>query len=141
MLQHEGLSPYPVPRDSTPSEPGAASRALARVRWFSLDGRLAAGEDPAGSKLLAARVDSREALYARGLARLERLLSDSTGPAFQGSAGQLSAELERVEDELSGIAREGAPQSGARGSSPRRLSRLRTRDSAVPPRAAGSSFA
>jgi len=164
------------------------------VRWFSLDGRLAAGEDPAGSKLLAAqaarlnaprhremlasaldglllaaeqgpsatrvspsreallrnedavrglatRVDSREALYARGLARLERLLSDSTGPAFQGSAGQLSAELERVEDELSGIAREGAPQSGARGSSPRRLSRLRSRDSAVPPRAAGSSFA
>ena len=34
-------------------------------------------------------------LYARGLARLERLLSDGTGPVFRGGAGALAAELER----------------------------------------------
>ena len=129
MLTHEGLLPSPASHRTTdrpPAEPGRALRALARVRWFSLDGRLAAGEDPAGSRLLAAqaarltasrhrellaaalgglmlaaeesprisrvapsrtallrneqavrslarRVDSREALYARGLARLELL--------------------------------------------------------------------
>ncbi len=194
MLHQEGLFPYAVPRDSTPSEPGAAMRAVARVRWFSLDRRLAAGEDPAASKLLAAqaarltaprhremlaaalgglllaaeqgpsaarvspsrdallrneeavrelaaRVDSREALYARGLARLERLLSDSTGPAFHGTAARLSAELARVDDELSGIADEAPPPSASRGRSPRRLARLRSRDAAVPPGSAGSSFA
>ncbi len=194
MLHHEGLLPRSLPREpaATP-EPGAAIRAIARVRWFSLDGRLAAGEDPSGSKLLAAqaarltaprhremlaaalgglllaaeqgpsatrvspsrdalvrnedavrelarRVDSREALHSRGLARLERLLSDSTGPAFDGSAGQLSAELARVDDELSGIAR-GTPPGGAREGSVRRLARLRSRDAAVPPSFAGSSFA
>jgi hypothetical protein len=163
------------------------------VRWFSLDGRLAAGEDPAALKLLAAqaarltapghremlaaalgglllaaeqgpragrlapsrdallrnegavrelasRVDSREALYARGLARLERLLSDATGPAFHGSAGQLSAELQRVEDELSGVARE-APPRASRGRSLRRLARMRGRDAANPAGPAGASFA
>src|SRR5690242_1053006 len=156
MLQHEGLFPAPrLAARPAPPEPGPATRVLARVRWFSLDGRLAAGEDPASSRLLAAqaarltsprrrellagaigglllaaregpsagrvspsrgallrnetllrelaqRVDSSEPLYARGLARLERMLSDSTGPAFRGSAAELSAELERVEDELSG---------------------------------------
>ena len=194
MLHHEGLFPYSAPRDTAvPPEPGIAVKAIARVRWFSLDGRLAAGEDPAGSKLLAAqaarlttprhremlaaalgglllaaeqgprasrmnpsrdallrnegavrdlarRVDSRETLYARGLARLERLLSDSTGPAFTGSAAQLSAELARVEDELSGVASEAPPSSAVRGGSLRRLARLRSRDETALPGYAGSSF-
>src|SRR4051794_8925960 len=146
MLTHEGLLPSPASRHATERsrrEPGALLRALARVRWFSLDDRLAAGEDPAGSRLLAAqaarltapprrdmlaaalgglllaaeegprvsrvtpsrtallrnedavhalqrRVYSREVLYARGLARLERLLSDSRSPAFGGSAAELA---------------------------------------------------
>jgi hypothetical protein len=154
MLQQEALLSAPVPR-AAPREPGAGLRAIARVRWFSLDGRLAAGEDPARSRLLAAqaarltsprqrerladalggllraaargpavsrlspsrialsrneaalrelarRVGSQETLYAGGLARLERLISDSTGPVFRGDAGELSAELGRIESELSG---------------------------------------
>jgi hypothetical protein len=194
MLHQEGLFPYSVPREHAAGEPGPASRAIARLRWFSLDGRLVAGEDPARSKLLAAqaarltaarhretlaaalnglllaaeqgpgaarvrpsrdavlrnasmvrelarRVDSRETLYARGLARLELLLSDSTGPAYRGSAGRLSAELARVDDELSGVAREAPPRSAGRGRSLRRLARVRSRDAAVAPGLAGSSFA
>ncbi len=179
MLQHEGLFPArPLALGRQRSEDGWASRALARVQWFSLDGRLAAGEDPAGSRLLAAqaarlnrprhrellaaavgglllaagerprvsrvpmdrgallanenalrelarRVDSREALYARGLARLERLLSDSAGPAFRGGAGALSTEIARIHDELSGIPGDPPHAGAARGRSVRRLARLR----------------
>jgi hypothetical protein len=205
MLQHEGLFPSPVSRAAAPPaprEPGPALRALSRLRWFSLDGRLAAGEDPARSRLLAAqarrltaprhrerlaaaldgmllaaadaprisrvapsrdallrnepavrdlarRVDSREALYARGLAHLERLLSDSTGPVFRGGDAELSAELERVEGELSGRpAPQPAQQAGPRFSRPRslrRLARPRGRrgrgQMADPPGFAGGSFA
>ncbi len=166
MLQHEGLSPAPpLTLRRTAREPGWPSRTLARVRWFSLDGRLAAGEDPAGSPLLAAqaarlieprrrellaaavgglllaaserprvsrvpisrgallrneaalrelarRVDSRETVYARGLARLELMLGDASSPAFRGSAGALSAEIERVHAELSGV-RTDPPAAGA----------------------------
>jgi len=198
MLTHEGLLPSPASRRAgRRQEPGAALRALARTRWFSLDGRLIAGEDPAGSRLLAAqaarltsprrrellaaalgglliaaeegpriarvelsrsallrnepavralarRVDSREALYARGLARLERLLSDSTGPAWGGAAAwELAAELRRIEDELSGTAGEAPARDASRGRSVRRLARLRAgygRPAADPPGFAGSSF-
>ncbi len=201
MLQHEGLSSAPAlaPRRA-PREPGWPSRTLARVRWFSLDRRLAAGEDPAGSPLLAAqaarlteprrrellaaavgglllaasepprasrvpmsrgallrneaalrelarRVDSRETLYARGLARLELMLGDASSPAFDGSAGALSAEIERVHAELSGARTEPRLAGTSRGAglSVRRLARLRrgpASQRAGDPRAfAGSSFA
>jgi hypothetical protein len=204
MVQHEGLFPSQTSfHAAAPAtrEPGPGLRALARMRWFSLDERLAAGEDPAGSRLLAAqaarlttprhremlaaamgglllaaeegprvsqvapsrtallrnqaaaralahRVDSREALYARGLARMERLLSNAAGPAFQGGAGELAAELERIETELSGgPAAEASLGGSARASrrrSVRRLARLRSGSrgaGADTPGFAGSSFA
>jgi hypothetical protein len=201
MLQQEGLFPAPArPLPAAPAirEPGLAVRALAHIRGFSLNSRLAAGEDPASSRLLAAqaarltaprrremlaaalgglllaaeqgprvsrvtpsrtallrnetavrelarRVDSTEALYARGLARLERLLSDSTGAAYQGSPAELAAELEHVETELSGRAAAPAPKSAApRRHAVRGLARLRAgRGRALapdPPGFAGSSF-
>jgi hypothetical protein len=203
MLQHEGAFPHPLlATPPAPREPHAVHQALARLRSFSLDERLAAGEDPARSRMLAAqaarltaprhrevlaqalgglvlaahhgtrrsrvspsrnavlgneqalralarRVDSREPLYARGLARLERLLSDTTGPVFSGGAAGLSAELARIDGELSGTPaplREGPhPPRPARGRSVRRLARLRGGPSSVaepaPPGFAGSSFA
>ena len=76
-------------------------------------------------------------LYARGLARLERLLSDSTGPAFSGSAGELAAELERIDAELSGRPTAAPPgrraAGGSRGGSVRRLARLRGGSGLGPP--------
>jgi hypothetical protein len=204
MLQHEGLSPAPpLALRRAPREPGWPSRTLARVRWFSLDGRLAAGEDPAGSPLLAAqaarlieprrrellaaavgglllaaserprvsrvpmsrgallrneaalrelarRVDSRETVYARGLARLELMLGDASSPAFRGGAGALSAEIERVHAELSGVRTE-PPAAGASrglrgpGHSLKRLAGPRrgpaSQRAGDPPGFAGSSFA
>lgn len=198
MLTHEGLLPFPAPGATAERtrEPGATLRALARLRSFSLDGRLAAGEDPARSRLLAAqaarltaprrrellasalgglliaaeeaprisrvvpsrsallrneaavralqhRVDSREALYARGLARLERLLSDSSGPAYRGGAAALADELARVQDELSGHAAPEPPPAGSRGRSVRRLARVRGGGRGAagePPGFAGGSF-
>src|SRR3954451_16265277 len=86
MLTHEGLLHSPVSRrttDSPPGDPGHAMRALARVRWFSLDGRLAAGEDPAGSRLLAAQAarltsPRRRELLAAALGGL--MLAAEEGP-------------------------------------------------------------
>jgi hypothetical protein len=203
MLQHEGAFPHPLlATPPAPREPSAAQRALARLRSFSLDARLAAGEDPVRSRMLAAqaarltaprhrellaqalgglvlaaqhgtrpsrispsrsavlgneqalralarRVDSREPLYARGLARLERLLSDTTGPAFSGDTAALSAELTRIESELSGapapLPEFPSAPGPARAGSLRRLARLRSRQSSAaapaPPCFAGSSFA
>ncbi|HXB14697.1 MAG TPA: hypothetical protein VNV44_03030 [Solirubrobacteraceae bacterium] len=184
MLQHEGSFPAqarPLPAAPAVPEPGVALRALARLRWFSLDVRLAAGEDPSRSRLLAAqaarltdprrrellaaaigglllaaergpragrvtpsrsallrneasarelarRVDSTATLYARGLARLELLITDSTGPAWDGGPGELAAELERIETELSGgAAVQDSPRrtAAARARSARRLARMR----------------
>ena len=179
MLVHEGLSPTsPLALPRAPREPGRALRALARVRWYSLDGRLAAGEDPAGSRLLAAqaarltearkrerlaaavgglllaarehprmsrvpvergallrneaalrelarRVDSRETLYARGLARLEHLLGDSSSPVFRGGSGELPAEIERIQDELGGLPTDPPAAGASRARSVRRFGRLR----------------
>lgn len=199
MLVHEGLSPTPQPalRRAT-REPNRASRALARVRWYSLDGRLAAGEDPAGSRLLAAqaarltearkrerlaaavgglliaarerphmsrvpldrgallgneaalrelarRVDSREALYARGLARLEHMLGDASGPAFRGGSGGLSHEIERIQTELGGRPTDPPAAGASRAVSARRFRRLRRIAgppvATEPPGFAGDSFA
>jgi hypothetical protein len=172
------------------------------MRSFSLDARLAAGDDPARSPLLAAqvanltdprrrellatalgglvvaagdrprisrlspsrsavlrneaallelarRVDSQEALYARGLARLELLLIDASGPAFHGGPAHLAAELERIELELGGFASgEPAPPSAsgdARGHAVRRLARMRRGSgrpvAPAPPGFVGGSFA
>jgi hypothetical protein len=199
MLQHEGLSSVaPLALRRAPREPGWPSRTVARLRWFSLDGRLAAGEDPSGSTLLAAqaahltaprrrellaaalgglllaaserphlsrvpldraallrneaalrelawRVDSPETVYARGLARLELMLGDASGPAFRGDAGELSAEIERVNAELSGVRTDPPPAGSSRGLSVRRLARLRPGSGAAragdPPGFAGGSFA
>ena len=58
MLPQEGLSPspsLPLAASQPPREPGAALRLMAGLRWFSLDERLAAGEDPLQSALLAAQ--------------------------------------------------------------------------------------
>jgi hypothetical protein len=198
MVTHEGLLPFAAGGSTAPTrEPSATHRALARLRWFSLDGRLAAGEDPASSRLLAAqaarltaprrrellasalgglliaaeeaprvsrvipsrsallrneaavrslqrRVDSRETLYARGLARLERLISDSSGPAYDGSPAALADELARVEDELSGHgAPAPLPPAGSGRRSVRRLARLRGGAGLAPvdpPGFAGASF-
>ena len=206
MLQHEGTFPYAALRRRSPRsarhEPGAALRLIARLRPFSLDERLAAGEDPARSALLAARaalltgprhrerlaaalrgllvaveqrprisrvsphggavtrnqaaleelarrLDSAEPLYARGLARLERLLSDATGPVFLGGTDELAAELRHVGEELGGGPAP-SPSAGrarrlGRAGSVRRLARLRAvrAPSAQPdpPGFAGSSFA
>ena len=201
MLQQEGSFPSHSARLAPSREPGAVLRLVASVRSFSLDERLAAGEDPSGSTLLAAqaarltdgrrrerlaaalhglllaaegppsavrvspsrtallrneqavralarRVDSQATLYARGLARLERLLSDSTGPAFREGSGELSAELERIDAELSGrpsaqVLERQAPGAPRRGSV-RRLARLRAgrglASRADPPGFAGGSF-
>ncbi len=200
MLQHEGLQPAPpLSLRRAPREPGWLSRAVARLRWFSLDRRLAAGEDPAASPLLAAqaarltaprrrellagavgglllaarerpritrvpldrsallrnetalrelarRVDSREPLYARGLARLELMLGDASGPAFRGGTGELAAEIERVHAELSGLPADPSPAGASRGGSVRRLARLRPSGrgsgrAVDPPGFAGGSFA
>jgi hypothetical protein len=193
MLPHEGSFSSPSARlapSAARREPGAALRLAASLRWFSLDERLAAGEDPSHSALVAAqaarlmerrhrdrlaaalgglllaaeraprisrvspnrnalrrhetavrelarRVESDQTVYARGLARLERLLSDSTGPAFRGGAGELAAELERIEADLSGRPSSGQAEQRAkgasRGASVRGLARLRSGSGAGPP--------
>ncbi len=136
-------------------KPGLGARVLSRLRWFSLDARIAAGEDPSSSALLAAhavrltsarrreqvadalhgllraaeqgprlsrvspsgsallsneraltelarRLDSRLPVYARGVARLELLLSDSTGPAYRGGVSALAEQLALAAAELEG---------------------------------------
>jgi hypothetical protein len=201
MLQHDTALPSTLSAAQAP-RPTATQRLLARLRWISLDDRLAAGEDPSRSALLAARaarlteprhrerlaaalgglapaaasgphtsrvtpdrsalarnehavralarlVDSDAPVYARGLARLERLLGDSTGPVFQGGGEALGAELERVAAELRGApaAPAGAPREGVRprGGTVGRLARLRHSTAPAPrvdpPGFAGGSFA
>ena len=102
----------------------------------------------AAVRALARRVESQATLYARGLARLERLVSDSTGPAFRESADDLAAELARIEAELSGLPGAPLPDSRAQGRSRRQsvrgLARLRDRQGpgrrVDPPVFAGGSF-
>jgi hypothetical protein len=140
-------------------QPRLAVRIAARLRWFSLDERLIAGEDPSGSRLLSAHaarltsqrsreavaaglaaliraaeqparmsrvspdrsavlanrqtledlgrhLESRAAVYAPGAARLERLIADSSGPAFAGGVKALEDELASAAAELAGAAPE-----------------------------------
>ena len=153
----------PRARACSPRRRRASPRLAAASCWRpALGGLLIAAEDaPRISRVVAEpqraacatsrrcarsphRVDSREALYARGLARLERLLSDSSGPAYQGGAAALADELARVEDELSGHAGARAPAGRACARrSLRRLARLRRRRPRrrrAPPGFAGGSF-
>lgn len=137
------------------SGPSLRARLVARVRWFSLNERLIAGEDPAGSAMLAAhaarlttsrrreqiaealrglirvaeqpvrvsrvnpdsaallaneravysaaqRLETGSPVYARGVARLERLLTDMRSPVFQGGFVALADELADAAAELDG---------------------------------------
>jgi hypothetical protein len=57
--------------------PGVLARAIAHVRGTTLDRKLAAGADPAGSPILAARIaqltaTSRRARIAEGIERITR---------------------------------------------------------------------
>jgi hypothetical protein len=217
MLHDEGAVPATSTRrlnvpGSRPRTPRLAVRLAARLRWFSLDERLIAGEDPSGSQLLSAHavrltsprsreaiaaglaalmraaeqparmsrvspdrsavlanrralediaqhLESRAAVYAPGVARLERLLTDSGGPAFTGGVKALADELERAAAELAGAvlgtaSREpdAAPGSAAGGKpqgrpfriTPRRFARRAPRGgpgSAIePPGFVGGSF-
>jgi hypothetical protein len=65
---------------------------------------------------LAERLSTGEPLYARGLARLSRLVSDANGPSFRGGAAELKAELAIAERELTGDG-EGPVRARARGRS------------------------
>ncbi len=179
MILREGSLPPIAAEWSSPTKPGAAARLLARLRWFSLNERLIAGEDPAGSMLLTAhasrltgsrrretvaraleglvtaaaqprrmsrvgldraavqanepairaaarRLEMRGPLYARGVARLERLVTDARGPAFCGGVAALARELATAEAELCGAASLGAAlRTGRTG-------RLRPRRRATP---------
>jgi hypothetical protein len=71
------------PIAGSPLQPRLPARLLARVRSFSLDGKLIGGADPASSTLLAARAakltskSSRDSLAGT----LETLLASAEGPA------------------------------------------------------------
>jgi hypothetical protein len=79
---------------------------------------------------LAERLRSGEPLYARGIARLNRLLTDANGPAFRGDAAELAAELAIADKEL----------RGANEQLPRRRTRGRSRSRVEPAGFIGSSF-
>jgi hypothetical protein len=168
-------------------QPRLAVRLAARLRWFALDERLIAGEDPSGSQLLSAHaarlttprsreavaaglaalmraaeqparmsrvspdrsavlanrqaledigrcLEGRVAVYARGVARLERLIADSSGPAYAGGVKALEDELASAAAELAGAApeRTALETIPSRGSS--RLDRWPARSSRVGPR-------
>ena len=108
---------------------------------------------------LAEILDSGDAIYATGVARLELLLTDSAGPAFAGGVKALADELASAAAELGGAAPgttsfgSGAAPRSAAGPSrqgrplrlpPRRFARLARRGgpgSAIePPGFVGSSF-
>jgi hypothetical protein len=192
MLHEEGIVPAtstrrPKAAGSGPWQPRLAVRLAARLRWFSLDERLIAGEDPSGSQLLSAhaarltsprsreavaaglaalmraveqparmsrvspdrsavlanrkaledigrRLESRAAVYAPGVARLERLISDSTGPAFGGGVKALEDELTSAAAELSGAALERTALEAIPGGGSSRAGRWPTRPFRVGPR-------
>jgi hypothetical protein len=218
MLHDEGAVPATSTRRLNASgsgswKPRLAVRLAARLRGFSLDERLIAGENPSGSQLLSAhaarltsprsreaiaaglaalmraaeqparmsrvnpdrsavlanrqalediaqRLESRAAVYAPGVARLDRLLTDSAGPAFTGGVKALADELTRAGAELAGAVpgttsssepdpAPGSTSGGKRQSrpfriAPRRYARRAPRgapDSAIePPGFVGGSF-
>jgi hypothetical protein len=212
MLPHEGLSPVISSRVTAGADsvlaPKLGTRLLARIRWFALDTRLIAGQDPSGSPLLAAhaarltgpssreqlaqalqgvlalaeqparisrvgpdraallanepamrslarRLESRAPVYARGAARLRRLVTDSASPVFTGGAAALARELEAAEAELDGGAWPSSRSASssqlfsggrlARRRSAREIARLSRRRSGPgspldPPGFTGSSF-
>jgi hypothetical protein len=78
-----------------------AAREPARAGRVAPD-RAAVRLNESTIRSLAHRLDSAEPLYAPGLARLARLLSDSTGPAYRGDASSLAYELCAAEEQLGG---------------------------------------
>jgi hypothetical protein len=74
-----------------------------------------------GMSALAQRLRSEEALYAPGVARLLRLVTDGAGPLFAGDPERLREELAVAAAELGG-----APPSGVSDAAGRRLRLQRT---------------
>jgi hypothetical protein len=52
---------------------------------------------------LALLLDSPAPLYAQGVAALERLLGDGTGPAYRGDAQTLAGALEECRQRMTGV--------------------------------------
>jgi hypothetical protein len=52
---------------------------------------------------LGSLLDSSAPLYAQGLAALERLLGDGTGPAYRGDAQTLAGVLEECRQRMTGL--------------------------------------
>jgi hypothetical protein len=137
MLPHEGLFPVMSSRvtadaNSSPA-PNLGTRLLARIRWFSLDTRLIAGQDPSGSPLLAAHAarltapSSREQLAQA----LQGVLALAEQPARISRVGLDRSALLANEQAMRSLARrlESRAPVHARGAA--RLRRLVT-DSASP---------
>jgi hypothetical protein len=192
MLHEEGIVPTTSTRRPNAvgngrRQPRLAVRLAARLRWFSLDERLIAGEDPSGAQLLGAHaarltsprsreavaaglaallraaeqparmsrvspnrsavlanrqaledlgrhLESNAAVYAPGVARLERLIADSSGPAFVGSIKALEAELASAAAELAGAAPERTALEAIPGGGSSRVDRWPARSPRVGPR-------
>ena len=82
--------------------------------------RAAVLADEAALRSLAERLQGAEPVYARGVARLERLLTDGNGPVFRGGAAALAVELATAEAELCGEAGPGSPSARGQGAGPAR---------------------
>ncbi|MGO9488361.1 MAG: hypothetical protein ACLQBB_04945 [Solirubrobacteraceae bacterium] len=100
---------------------GSADRPVARMRLSPRREAVLPNRAALGS--LALRLRSQEPLYATGLARLARMLSDAGSPAFRGGPAELAAELASAAVELdSGAAAGPPPRAGRR--TPRTLGRV-----------------
>jgi hypothetical protein len=115
---------------------GAARRASGIAR-ISPD-RSAVLANELAIRTLAGRLKDRAPVCAPGVARLERLLTDSTGPAFRGGAAALAGELARAAAALDGTATGDGSQGPSAGSSPRRRPAIEPRPD--PAGFVGSSF-
>ncbi len=62
---------------------------------------------------LAARLDSRRAVYARGVARVERLLTDAESEVYRGGVSALAEQLAAAAAELDGATGPVLPVHGA----------------------------
>jgi hypothetical protein len=70
-------------------------------RWWALGSRAAVLANASELDALAMLLASQTPLYARGLALLNELLTDSTGPAYRGDATALSRALSDARSALS----------------------------------------
>jgi hypothetical protein len=83
---------------------------------------------------LARHLESNAAVYAPGIARLERLIADSSGPAFAGGIKALEAELASAAAELAGAAPKRTAFETIPGGGSSRVDRWPTRYPRVSPR-------